>query len=125
MGERQPGPTGPSGPGAGPVRVFHITTPTAALELAERGELRPSSLALEGFIHCSTAEQVVASTRRHLDDVDDLVLIELDPARVGETLRWFESYPGQWFPHLHGPLLADHVLAVHPWRPDNRTRWPA
>ncbi|MFV0258193.1 MAG: DUF952 domain-containing protein [Acidimicrobiales bacterium] len=105
------------------VRIFHITTPVAALELAEHGELRPPSLAAEGFIHCSTAGQVVDSTRRYLEGVDDLVLVELDPVGLGETLRWFESYPGQWFPHIHGPIVADQVLGVHPWRPDDRSRW--
>ncbi|MEM8903913.1 MAG: DUF952 domain-containing protein [Actinomycetota bacterium] len=105
-------------------RIFHITSPDEAARLLETGRLEPPSLATEGFAHCSTAEQVVATTQRWMADVDDLVLVELDVERLDADVRWPEVYPGQRFPHVHGPLTAEAVVAVHTWRPADREAWP-
>ena len=42
----------------------------------------------------------------------DLVLLAVDPERLGERLRWEESRGGELFPHLYGPLDLDHVISV-------------
>ncbi len=85
-------------------RIFHITTPADADRLLGTGTLDPPSLATDGFVHCSTADQVVATTERWLAGVEDLVLVELDVERLEADVRWPEVYPGQRFPHVHGPL---------------------
>ena len=108
---------------AASVSIFHIADPIDADRLCSQGWLRPRSLAAEGFVHCSTADQVVVATERHLAGVDDLVLIEFDPSRLDAELRWPAVYPGERFPHVHGPLNGDAVVAVHPWRPPDREAW--
>ncbi|MEM8926128.1 MAG: DUF952 domain-containing protein [Actinomycetota bacterium] len=104
-------------------RLFHIASAAEADELQQMGERRPPSLDGEGFVHLSTAAQVVGSTERHFPAGAELVLVELDPELLVDDVRWPEVYPGQRFPHLHGPLTADAVVAVHPWGPDDRRRW--
>lgn len=104
--------------------IYHIATRADADALARTGILEPSSLAGEGFVHCSTVDQVVATTERHFDDGADLVLIELDPERIVHEITWPEVYPGVRFPHVHGPLGAKAVIAVHPWGPSERNSWP-
>jgi len=42
----------------------------------------------------------------------DLVLLAVDPDRLGEDLRWEPSRGGELFPHLYGPLDLDHVISV-------------
>jgi uncharacterized protein (DUF952 family) len=105
-------------------RLFHITDPRSVDQLLDHGTLEPPSLQGEGFVHCSTAAQVVGSTDRHFEVDAELVLVELDPDRLGSELRWPEVYPGERFPHLHGPLRADSVVAVHPWSRADRDAWP-
>lgn len=105
-------------------RIFHITSPVDADRLVTTGTLEPPSLSSEGFAHCSTAAQVVATTERWLADVEDLVLVELDVECLDADVRWPEVYPGQRFPHVHGPLGGDAVVRVHPWRPADRAAWP-
>lgn len=105
-------------------RIYHIATRADADTLARTGTLEPSSLAGEGFVHCSTADQVVATTERHFDGEAELVLIELDPEHLDHEITWPEVYPGVRFPHVHGPLPADAVVAVHPWGPTERNSWP-
>lgn len=65
----------------------------------------------EGFIHCSTAAQLVTTGRRHFAGQSDLVVLEIDPDRLRWELRWEES-GGEPFPHLYGPLSLDAVIAV-------------
>ncbi len=92
--------------------------------LSQVGVLAPPSLNGEGFVHCSTGAQVVGSTERHFDPGVELVLVELDPDRLESELRWPEVYPGERYPHLHGPITAESVIAVHPWSVADRQRWP-
>ncbi len=107
------------------MRIFHIATVAEADRLRSEGELRPPSLEADGFIHCSTAEQVVATTARYFEADAELMLVELDPELVASELRWPEVYPGEHFPHLHGPLRASDVLGVLPWGRADRQAWQA
>ena len=68
----------------------------------------------DGFIHFSTAEQLPESARRHRAGQPDIVLLAVDPAALGDALKWEPSRRGALFPHLYGPLP---VSAVH-WAGD-------
>jgi len=68
----------------------------------------------DGFIHFSTAAQIVESAAKHRMGQRDLVLIEVDSAALGDTLRWEPSRGGRLFPHLYGALPLDAVLRIAP-----------
>ena len=68
----------------------------------------------DGFIHFSTAAQIVESARRHRPGQDGLVLIAVDAARLAERLHWEPSRGGDLFPHLYGTLAPDESANV--WR---------
>lgn len=104
-------------------RIFHIATAVDADRLAADGVLLPPSLETEGFVHCSTAAQVMATTERWFAPEAELVLLELDPERLESDVAWPEVYPGQRFPHLLGPLTAGSVVRRHAWGPTDRLRW--
>jgi len=92
--------------------LFHITT-RAAWEAAQGArEYRAPSLASEGFIHLSTEEQWRGTLQRFYRAVPDLVLLQIDPARLRSELR-FERTDHDDFPHLFGPLDLDAVVGVH------------
>lgn len=105
-------------------RIFHIATPADADRLEADGTLEPPSLAEEGFVHCSTGDQVLATTARWFAPDAELVLLEIDPARLAVAVDWPEVYPGQHFPHVLGPLTAGAVVARLPWGPADRANWP-
>jgi uncharacterized protein (DUF952 family) len=63
----------------------------------------------DGYIHLSTAAQVVETAARHFGSESDLVLVAVASDRLGEALRWEPSRGGQLFPHLYAPLRLDHV----------------
>lgn len=68
----------------------------------------------DGFIHFSTAAQVVESAARHRAGQSGLVLLAVDAAALGDALKWEPSRGGQLFPHLYGPLPLGAVVAADP-----------
>jgi uncharacterized protein (DUF952 family) len=80
----------------------------------------------DGFIHFSTADQIEESAAKHRAGQGGLVLLTVATDRLGSALRWEPSRGGQLFPHLHGPLSPDAVIAVDPLPlgPDGRHVFP-
>ena len=68
----------------------------------------------DGFLHFSTAAQIVESAARHKQGQADLVLLAVDAAPLADILRWETSRGGALFPHLYGDLPADAVLWAKP-----------
>ena len=68
--------------------------------------------ARDGFIHLSAGHQVPVTLAKYFVGQRDLVLLVVDPGRLGEGLRWEPSRGGELFPHLYGPLDLDHVISV-------------
>ncbi len=68
----------------------------------------------DGYIHFSTAAQVLETARRHFREQSDLVVLEIDVARLGPGLAWEPSRGGALFPHLYASLAPESVLRVHP-----------
>ncbi|MGB3371665.1 MAG: DUF952 domain-containing protein [Rhodococcus sp. (in: high G+C Gram-positive bacteria)] len=85
-------------------------------------ELRPASLVDTGFVHLSTPAQVHLPANRLFAGRDDLVLLVLDPSRLGAPVRWEPGVPGDpesmVFPHLYGPLPMAAVTTVVRYVPD-------
>lgn len=81
----------------------------------------------DGFIHLSTASQVEASAAKHRAGQTGLVLLTVDPAPLGDALRWEASRGGALFPHLYGalPLGAVRRVVDLPLGPDGRHVFPS
>ncbi len=94
--------------------IYHIATRTDWDASLATGIYITESLHLEGFIHCSTHEQVAATIERFFAGRDDLVLLQIDPTQLTVALRYEEGEPGILFPHLYGALDLVAVVAAHP-----------
>ena len=93
--------------------IFHITTQFGWAAARRAGGYAADTLATEGFIHCSTAEQWPRVVGEHFADRDDLVLLEIDPERAGAEVRWENLEGGEeLFPHLYGPLDIAAVISA-------------
>jgi uncharacterized protein (DUF952 family) len=106
--------------------VFHVTDPAAWSAAPSVGQLVPPSLHSEGFVHCSTTDQLVGTIERHFGSSDELVLVELgDTARP--DLVWEESRPGEVYPHLYRPIELREIRRAVPWHrePDGSVALPA
>ena len=107
--------------------VFHIAVEADWDEAERRGLYVVPSLDREGFIHCSTSEQVIDTANAFFPGRRDLVLLFVDDQRTTAEVRDEPSADAQHggtergevelFPHLYGPLNLDAVVAVEPLRP--------
>jgi glutathione S-transferase len=102
--------------------IYHIALAAGWAQAQRDGQYTTSTrgrtLAEEGFIHASTADQVDEVADAFYRDAPDLVLLVIDTERVGSPIR-YEPVPGQAdpYPHIYGPLNLEAVVEVRPFRP--------
>ena len=68
----------------------------------------------DGYIHFSTAGQVVETAARHFAGQSDLVVVAVEAEALGAALRYEPSRGGAMFPHLYGKLPLAAVRWVKP-----------
>lgn len=79
-----------------------------------QGELTGSPVDIaDGYIHFSTAHQLRQTAARHFSGEPDLIVLAVDPDRLGAALRWEPSRGGDLFPHLYGVLPLHAIAAVY------------
>ena len=97
--------------------IYHLAGP-ADWEQARRDgaytrSTRGRSLADEGFIHASSAEQwPVVRSRFYADVTEPLVLLHVDESRLTSLVVDEVGDPttGETFPHVYGPIDLDAVV---------------
>jgi len=95
-------------------RILHIATEQQWQEARRLGQYSPESFAGDGFIHCSYAAQVLRVANSLFRGRSDLVLLEIDPSRVGCQVSEENLQGGkELFPHIYGPLPLSAVVEVH------------
>ena len=107
--------------------IFHITTRADWAAAQSAGRYEATSLRTEGFIHCSTREQVVAIANTRFRGRNDLLLLGIDEERLDATLRYEEVEESETpFPHVYGPLNLEAVTCVYDFPPmaDGTFAWP-
>ncbi len=85
-------------------RLFHLVADADAHQLPQSGPLDVPSLAAEGFVHLSFAEQLEGTLDAHFRGAERVALLELDRAAVAADVRFEASRGGALFPHLYRPL---------------------
>jgi uncharacterized protein (DUF952 family) len=115
--------------------IYHITSRTAWSEARQRGDYRADSLATEGFIHCSTNEQVIPVTEKYYKGQEGLLVLVIEPERLTSDLKWeppAEGAPppgvpeGDLFPHIYGPINLEAIVRVLDLQsqPDGKYNFP-
>src|SRR6476646_8318441 len=108
--------------------VYKICPEAALQEARKSGRFDGSADdARDGFIHLSVGHQVTGTLAKYFAGQRDLVLLAVDPERLGEQLRWEPSQGAELFPHLYGPLYLDYIISVDPLplQEDGSHRLPA
>ena len=93
--------------------IFHIAPKENWTKSRSRGQYSEESLQREGFIHCSTAEQVVDTANKHFKGQSDLVLLSIDTSDIMSVIAYQSSGDsGEEYPHIFGPINHDAVKDV-------------
>lgn len=98
--------------------IFHIAKREAWHQAQTEGIYRPEMFPIEGFIHCSTPEQVIQVANLRFRGQTGLVLLSIDSDRVNAEIRYENLEGGQkLFPHIYGGLSLDAVVKVSDFTP--------
>ena len=68
----------------------------------------------DGYIHLSSADQVVETVQKHFAGQDNLLLLSVSTGDLGDDLKWEKSRNDQLFPHLYRSLKVADVTAEEP-----------
>lgn len=98
--------------------LLHLVTTAQWRAVLSAGAVEPAP---GPFVHLSTPGQVALPASALFAGRDDVLLLVLDPARIGAEVRFEDGDPphpdGLLFPHAYGPVPAAAVLAAVPYRP--------
>lgn len=96
--------------------LHHVMTPEGWARFQADGtshqSTRDRTLEEEGFIHCSFADQVDGTLARFYADLDEVVVLTLDPDLLDADVVDEPAGDGTLFPHVHGPLSLGAVVEV-------------
>lgn len=94
--------------------IYKIADAGAWQDALARGHFDGSADDLrDGFVHLSTAAQLAGTLARHFAGRSNLVIVAVEPERLGDRLKWEPSRGGVLFPHCYAPLP---VTAAAWWR---------
>ena len=91
--------------------ILHITKREQWEQAKQAGIYRGDTLDTEGFIHCSTFQQIVRTANRFFQNQKGLVLLCIEPAQVQAEIK-YEGVDNDLFPHIYGALNLDAVTQV-------------
>jgi uncharacterized protein (DUF952 family) len=105
--------------------IFHVTSRTSWSAAQLIGTYTADSLAVEGFIHCSKADQVLRVANSFFAGQHGLVLLVIDPLRLMPEVRY---EPGadktdELFPYVYGPINLEAVIQILNFEPDAEGRF--
>ena len=109
--------------------IFHLAVPDDWATAFDLGEYTMSTrgvtLEQEGFIHCSTRDQVQDTANRFYGDLDQLVVLTIDPRLVPSPIVFEPPAPDVdvLFPHIYGPLPIAAVNLTTAWLRSPGTPW--
>ena len=103
--------------------IYHIAKETDWEAQKNAPVYKASSLLKEGFIHCSTKQQLESTVNRYFKDQSNLILLTIDPLLVTAEIKY--EVPGHLpanppplspdhssglFPHIYGPINANAII---------------
>ncbi|MBE4909733.1 DUF952 domain-containing protein [Bacillus luteolus] len=100
--------------------ILHILEVDTWLKAKNEGMYTPSSLEDEGFIHCSTKDQVLEVANFLYKGQENLVLLCIDSIKVRAEIVYEDLYEtGKLYPHIYGGMNVDAVANVVPFLPNS------
>lgn len=89
--------------------LLHVVRPTEWDEMAGVEALFGADVDRDGFVHCCLAAQLDGVIERYYADAEELVVVEIDPERLGPAVVRFEGAT-EAFPHVYGTVPRAAVV---------------
>ncbi len=101
------------------MHIYHVVMPEAWDNAVSKPFYQAESLESEGFIHCSSADQLDGVIERYYANAGELVILSIDPNKLTSTLVSEPSTNNEPFPHIYGPINAEAIIKVETRRVGN------
>jgi len=92
--------------------IYHVTTAAHYHSFVGKDYYESPTLHEEGFIHCSTEDQVPGVLQRYFAGQDDLFLLVIDPAKLKSKLKIEAASNGELYPHVYGPVNKSAIASI-------------
>jgi uncharacterized protein (DUF952 family) len=90
--------------------IYRITDATDWQRAQDTGFFASADLAAEGFLHCSEKHQVTTTAGRYFKGRSDLLVLEIDDAALGETLKREDTTGrSEKFPHVYSAIPLNAI----------------
>ena len=98
--------------------LYHIVSRAEFDAARGPGVYVPAAFDREGFVHCSYLPQLVATANRIFAGRRDLIVLEIDPARLTSRIVDENLVGGaELYPHVYGAIPLEAVVRASdlPW----------
>jgi uncharacterized protein (DUF952 family) len=92
--------------------IYHIATLEDWVLHHNNATYQPQGYLKEGFIHCSTKEQVSGVLERYYAGVNNLILLHIDETKLAAELKYEEATNKELFPHVFGPINKEAIVRM-------------
>jgi uncharacterized protein (DUF952 family) len=92
------------------MHIYHVMLPEAWNARQSDEAITADSLTAEGFIHCSSAEQLEGVLERYFGGVSRVVILEIDPDKLSSKLVFEPSTNNEVYPHVYGPIDPEAIV---------------
>lgn len=93
--------------------IYHVTTQKEWEQAKINGAYQPVGFDAEGFIHCSTEEQIPGVLDRFYKGQTGLVKLKIEKAKLERPLLFeLAKDLDELFPHIYGALNVESVVEV-------------
>jgi uncharacterized protein (DUF952 family) len=92
--------------------IYHITTEADWMQQMSAQTFTSPSMAVEGFIHACSRDQIEGVLDRYFKSRTNLVVLEIDVQKLGSELKYEASPTGELFPHIYGVIEREAITAV-------------
>lgn len=97
--------------------ILHITETVQWEQAKVTGVYYNKTLDSEGFIHCSTIQQIARTANKFFVNQTGLILLCINSEKVQPEIK-YEAVDGEKFPHIYGALNSDAVVDAIAFPPD-------
>ncbi|MEM7367227.1 MAG: DUF952 domain-containing protein [Bacteroidota bacterium] len=105
------------------MNIYHLLTPSDWIRAQKKDQYAPSSLQTEGFIHCSTEQQLFATASRYYAEEQELRVFKIEEKQVKTHLKWEKSFQGDLFPHIYRAIHRTDITATLRVVKNHRGEW--
>lgn len=98
--------------------ITHIVESEKWEKAKKLGYYKHESLSKEGFIHCSSPQQVLKIANSLYKGQENLLLLLIDERKVKPEIKWEDLYDlKELYPHIYGVLNMDSVINIYEFKP--------